>query len=395
MPRLTESRARRLPLPPSDAKNFFTFCGEVKGFGVRCSPGARSYIVQLSWGGRKRRITLGPVGTLPFEGPAHAPGARDLAITAITAARRGEDPYLAIGQRRQPAGLTVAQLWTAYKEAGYPLRDAGHKRASTVKRDVSRYTLYIAPRLGNKAVAEIDTAVARRWLDGIQSRGQRGLCLSLLKALLSYASARKLAATNPIDIRADKSRRVQNFLFPAELQRLDAACDALSNEQPTRMLGFVALRVLIASGARAGEVLAARRQHFNPAQATLWLPTVKNSEDGREVLLSPTAVAALASLPVTSSPYLFFSHSAVGHMVTLQKHADAAFARAGLKRVRIHDLRHSFASASVGAGESLYVTGELLGHRDVNSTKRYAHLSRDRKRAALDRVTAALNGKVS
>jgi integrase len=396
MPRLTESRARRLPLSPSDAEDLFTFCSEVKGLGVRCSPNVRSYFVQLVWNGSKRRITLGPVGTLPFEGPAHAPGARDLAIAALTAARRGEDPYLAIGQRKQPAGLTVAQLWAAYQQAGYPrLRGTGHKRPSTIKNDASRYDLYIAPRLGSKAVAEIDTAAVRRWLDRIKARGQRSQCLILLKSLLTFAHTRGLAATNPVDIRADKSRQVQTFLTPEQLQALDAACVELITEQPTRMPGFVALRVLIATGCRTSEILSAQRRYFNPAQATLWLPIDKNSENGREVLLSPTAVAALASLPATSSPYLFLSRAVVGHMTTLQKHADDAFARAGLERVRIHDLRHSFASTAVGDGVSLFTTGELLGHRDMASTKRYAHLARDRKRAALDRVSAALNGKAS
>ena len=400
--RLTEYRASRLPLPKSGVSNRvprqrFTFCSEVKGFGVRCTSGGRAYIVQLRWNGRKIRITLGPVGTLPFEGPTHAPGARDLAITAITAARRGEDPYLAIGQRKQPAGLTIAQLWAAYKKAGYPrLRGIGHKRPTTIRHDASRYALYIGPRLGTKAVAAIDTTVVRRWLDKIASRGQRGQCLILLKSLLTFARSRGLAATNAIDIVAGQSRQVQTFLTPEQLRALDAACVELIAEQPTRMAGFVALRVLIASGARTSEVLSAQRRHFNQAQATLWLPTDKNSEDGREVLLSPVAVAALASLPVTSSPYLFLSRAQCGHMTTLQKHADDAFARAGLERVRIHDLRHSFASTAVGDGVSLYAVGELLGHRDVHSTRRYAHLARDRKRAALDRVAAALsNGGTS
>ena len=187
MPRLTEYRALRLPLPPSDAANdLFTFCSEVKGFGVRCSPRMRSYFVQPRWNGGKPRITLGTVGVLPFEGPAHAPGAKDLAIAALTAARRGEDPRVAIGQRKQPAGITVAELWRAYEDAGYPrLKGVGHKRASTIKHDVGRYKLHIAPRLGDKAVAEIDTTVVRRWLDRIKSRGQRSQCLILFKSLLN------------------------------------------------------------------------------------------------------------------------------------------------------------------------------------------------------------------
>jgi hypothetical protein len=74
--KLTAHRARNLP--PPESGQHFTFCSEVKGFGVRCTPGDRSYIVQPRFKGRKPRITLGRVDMLPFEGPADAPGARDL-----------------------------------------------------------------------------------------------------------------------------------------------------------------------------------------------------------------------------------------------------------------------------------------------------------------------------
>jgi integrase len=333
---------------------------------------------------------------LPFVGPAHAPGARDLAIVALTAARRGEDPHLAIGQRRQPAGLTIAQLWAAYEEAGFPrLRGVGHKRSSTIACDLRRYRRHIAPRLGAKAVSEIDTATAQRWLDRIVNRGQRGQCLALIKTLLAFARTRGLAATNRIEIRTDPSRRVQTFLTPEQLRALDTACVELIAEQPARSPGFVALRVLIATGCRMSEVLSAQRRHFDPTNTTLWLPRDKAGDDGREVLLSPAAVAALLSLPETSSPYLFASRARCGHMVALQGHADDAFVRAGLKRVRIHDLRHSYASAAVGDGISLYTVGTLLGHRNVHTTQRYAHLSRDHKRAAVDRIAAAIQGGAS
>jgi hypothetical protein len=177
------------------------------------------YTGRPRYNGRKLRIKLGPVGTLPFVGPADAPGARDLAIAAITAARRGENPSIAIGVRKQPEGLTLAQVWAAYKKAGYPrLRGVGHKRASTIERDTRRYRRHIEPQLGVKAVSEIDTAVARRWLDKIAGLGQRTLCLLLLKTLLSFARTRGLAVPNPIAITADKSRQVQNFLTKDQLR---------------------------------------------------------------------------------------------------------------------------------------------------------------------------------
>ncbi len=175
MPRLTQTRAERIKLPDTGAA--FEFCSEVKGFGVRLTPGGRSYIVQLRHNGKKLRLTLGAVGVVPFEGPPQRPGARDLAIAAITAARHGEDPREAIGQTKAPEGLTLAQVWQAYADAGFPkLKGTGRKRPSTIKADSDRYTSRVKPTLGNEAISRIDTARVRRWLDGIDADGQRNQC---------------------------------------------------------------------------------------------------------------------------------------------------------------------------------------------------------------------------
>ena len=99
----------------------------------------RSWIVQLRHHGKTHRITLGPVGVLPFEGP-DAPGAADLARLALNAARRGDDPKLAIGRAKQPQGIMLADVWAAYEKAGFPLLNGiGFKRASSVKADGYRW----------------------------------------------------------------------------------------------------------------------------------------------------------------------------------------------------------------------------------------------------------------
>jgi hypothetical protein len=108
--------------------------------------------------GQKLRLTLGAVGVMPFEGPPRAPGARDLAITALAAARRGEDPRKAIGQRKQPEGVTLADVWTAYCEAGHPkLKGPARKRPSTIRKDTDRYNYNQAQQLGPTPIAHIDT----------------------------------------------------------------------------------------------------------------------------------------------------------------------------------------------------------------------------------------------
>jgi integrase len=108
------------------------------------------------------------------------------------------------------------------------------------------------------------------------------------------------------------------------------------------------------------------------------------------VLLSRAAVAILQDLPRTGSPYVFPSRAKRGHLRTVGVAWATALNRAGLRRVRVHDLRHSFASCAIGAGVSLYVVGKLLGHRKADTTSRYAHLERDAARAALDKVAKAL-----
>ena len=143
MPRMTETRASRLKLP-QDGQTF-EWCSEVQGFGIRCTATTRTYIVQPRYNGQKLRINLGTVGVTPFEGPPKAPGARDLAITALAAARRGDDPRAAIGQRKQPDGITLADVWAAYCEAGHPkLKGTAHKRPTTIRKDTDRYKCHLA-----------------------------------------------------------------------------------------------------------------------------------------------------------------------------------------------------------------------------------------------------------
>ena len=129
MPRLTETRALRTTLPRDSQR--LIWCSEISGFGCRLLPsGVRSWIVQLRHHGKSHRITLGPVGVLPFEGPEHAPGAADLARIALNAARRGHDPKVAIGRARHPQGATLAEVWEAYGKAGYPLLNGDRLQAA-------------------------------------------------------------------------------------------------------------------------------------------------------------------------------------------------------------------------------------------------------------------------
>lgn len=391
MPRLTETRASRLPQPNSGAK--LVYCSEVTGFGVRLTPGSRSYIVQLRSAGRVLRLTLGPVGVLPFEGPPHAPGARDLAVSALNAARRGEDPLHAIGRAKTGDNVTMNSVWSEYEKSGFPkLRGVGRKRESTIGRDKARYDLLIKPSIGMEKLETIDTARVRRWLDEIPTEGQRSHALVMLKSLLTFAGSRGLSKVQPIDVKPTKSREVQNFYKPDELAALDNALVELIAEKPSQILTFSALRLLIATGARLGEIISLRWMAIDLDHRVIQLEKDKTSDNRRDILLTDEAVAVFKSLPRTSSSFVFHSVSATGHVMDLKKAWLAALKQAGLRRLRLHDLRHSFASAAVRQGVSLYVVGKLLGHRQATTTQRYAHLEQEVTRDALEKIAKVTGG---
>ena len=391
MPRLTETRALRIKLPQDG--QIFEWCSEVKGFGVRCTATTRSYIVQPRHNGQKLRLNLGTVGVTPFEGPPQAPGARDLAITALAAARRGEDPRAAIGQRKQPDGVTLVDVWAAYCEAGHPkLRGTAHKRPITIKKDIARFNFHLARQLGPVPIAHIDTASVRRWLDRIPTEGARSHALALLKSLLSFSTTRGIATTHRIDIACSPSRKIANYFKPAELVKLDKTLIKLIRDKPKRLLPYTILRVLLATGARPTEIMSLRHADLDLAGRVIRLDRHKGDEhSGKDILLSAAAVAALKAVPRSSSPFVFFSpYSKSGYVTKIENPWAAALKAAGLRKVRPYDLRHSFASAAIGGNVSLYVTGRLLGHKHATTTQRYAHLEHDVARSALDKVAAAL-----
>ena len=393
MPRLTETRALRTSLPKNGQR--LIWCSEISGFGCRILPsGVRSWVVQLRYQGKSYRITLGPVGVLPFEGPPHAPGAADLARTALNAARRGDDPKLAVGRAKQPQGILLADVWAAYAKAGYPLMNGiGFKRASSIKTDGYRWKNQVS-RLGHRPAAQIDTPEVQRWLDTIQGLGARSHALVQLKSLLGFAASRGLADIHKITLTPRPSRRVQNFLKPTELKRLDATLIKLIARQPERTLGFAALRLLLHTGMRKGEVLSLDWSNVDVDHRVIHLPRDKASGEnvGRDVLLSEAACDVLRSLPrLARGGYVFFGRRRDGHIVDLEHNWEQALDRAKLRHVRIHDLRHSYAATHVAAGTDLFVIGKLLGHRDPKTSARYAHLAKEVAQSAVDRAAEVLS----
>lgn len=211
----------------------------------------------------------------------------------------------------------------------------------------------------------------------------------------------RLQNTNPcrgIDRYREQPR--ERLVSADELARLG---DALAAHKGY-WAGTAAIRLMALTGLRKSEALSLRWTDIDPTHG--WIRLSDSKTGAKTVPLGAPALALLAELPrVDGNPYVFPAarprHAAdagkPGHFVQVQTTWEAVCKRAGIENLRVHDLRHGFASVGAIGGDSLYVLGKLLGHADAATTQRYAHLAADPLRAVADRISgqvaAALGGK--
>lgn len=371
---------------------------EVVGLGLKITTaGLRTYILQYRFGGRARRYTIGAHGS-----PWTPETARDRARVLQGQVAAGVDP-----QEEKAANLralTVAQLCDLYLAEGLVTRKDG-----AVQTARSRIEGHIKPLLGTRRASLVTRQdvekVLRDVADGKTARmartgrkrglsrvrGGRGAANAVvvqLSAIMSFAVGRKVREDNPAyRVRRFPSRKIERFLSPAELIGLGeviAAAEALGVECPNAM---AALRLLILTGCRKSEILTLQRGHIDHFHRCLRLP---DSKTGAKVTqIGAAALRVINAIPETpGNPYLLVGRDGEGHLVNIQKPWERIRAAAGLEDVRIHDLRHAFASLGVGSGHSLVVVGALLGHRSPKTTDRYAHLADHPVKEAAERISA-------
>ena len=190
-------------------------------------------------------------------------------------------------------------------------------------------------------------------------------------------------------------RKRRRFLSDEELARLGATLEAAEREAVELPSIVAALRLLVLTGARMGEVLSLRWEHVDRVRGVLRLTDSKTG--AKEIPLGNAALDVLDGIKRTTSPWVIAGRDPKKPLVNLNKAWRRIRERAGLEDVRVHDLRRTAASAGASAGLSLETVGQLLGHTQAATTKRYAFLFDDEKRAAAEtmsaRVAQGLRGK--
>jgi integrase len=380
--RLTDKLVRALEPPPSG--NRITYDRDLPGFGCRVTAaGVRSFVLNYrrKADGRERRATI---GQFPAWSVA---AARQRAAELRRAVDNGGDP---VGELAAERGApTVADLCTRFEAEHLP-----KLRPSTASMYRAIIKNEIVPAVGSMKVAAVEYEHIDRLHAKISRRApyMANRVLALSSKMFALAILWKMRKDSPVrGVQRNREDKRARYLSPDELTRLTRALGEYHNRQTAN-----ALLLLLLTGARRHEVLAATWDQFDLAQGIWTKPasTTKQKSEHR-IPVSAPARQLLAQIRKQddTTKFVFPGPGPRGHRTNLKRDWAAICKAAGITGLRIHDLRHSFASQAASAGIGLLTIGKLLGHSEVATSHRYAHLLDDPLRQAAERVGAIVTGQ--
>lgn len=351
---------------------------KVSGLALRLrASGARTWVLLGRESGRTTRRTLGDATLIPLD------AARRMAETpSPTAPSPASAP--------PPAPLfgpdaRVADVMPRYLASG----ESGRWKVSTLRNMRAVADVHILPRLGNRKLRDVTPEEVARWhLDVCAQSTAARMALSTLSGLMVYAEDHGLraAGTNPCKGLRKKQRGQRGQLLPAAtVRKLWAALDRLQERLPD---ACDAVRLLLLTGARRSEILSLEWDRIAGPRAVL-----EDSKTGpRTIWLNTPARAVLdARRDAATGPFVFPAPQSEGPIKVIDYAWNAIRKEAGIGPLRVHGLRHHFASVAVSNGIDLRIVGQLLGHHDLDSTLGYAHLTSDALMKSATRVSGYID----
>jgi integrase len=352
---------------PTNQKKLDLFDTQTKGFllEVRSSGGKTFYLRYQDSRGKTRQLKLADSSDVSLS-QAHT-----LAEKARNKIAMGGDPSV----ERVNAKL-VPTLVNFSADRYMPFAN-GYKRSWSTDDSILRN--HLLPVLGKKRLDEITKHDVIAFHDGMRTDkyapGTCNRCLILLRYMMNLAIRWEIPGitknpTKDVPLFDDPNKK-DRYLTAEETQTLYQFVLKSDNE----MLQYI-IPMLILTGARKSEVINAQWSEFD-LNHKQWRISVTKAGKPRYVPLSENVLKMLASMPRDDNPWVFANPKTHKPYVSIFDSWNTARKRAGLSDVRIHDLRHSFASFLVNAGRSLYEVQRILGHSQIRTTQRYAHLSQD------------------
>jgi integrase len=364
--RLSPAFVRNVQCPP-ELKKIDYFDPMTRGFmlEVRSSGGKTFYQRYTDERGRERQFKIGPADVLTLRQAKRK--AKQIKAQAIL----GGDP-----QRERQERRSIPTLHAFVEDRYVPFVQT-YKRSWQTDEIVLR--VHVLPRLGHLFLDEITTEGITEIVASMRSDeyapGTVGRVIVILRYMFNLArkwnvlgASENPAAGFPVPPDVQRNR----FLDKDEIKKL---VEVLANE--VNQVAAKAILLLLLTGARRNEITHARWEHLDLERSSLLVPLSKSGKS-RYVILNADAVAVLRSIPrLPGNPYVFPSPATGRPSASLYFPWHRIRTKAGLGDVRLHDLRHSFASALVNDGKDLYTVQRLLGHTNAKATQRYSHLSRE------------------
>lgn len=373
---------RLVELLPETGKEHVTWDDKLSGFGVKVTAkGKKVYILKTrEKNGRQRKYTLGAHGSITCE------QGRQLALDYLYQLSQGIDPQAA---HSKAEGMLMTELCDRY----YQQYVLPYKKKTSAATDEIFLRKYVKPMLGKLRVKEVTRAdVIDMHAKLKETPVQANRIVKMLSKMFALAEEWALRPENNNPARGvkkypEKSR--ERFLTAEEIRRLIAVINECEADRTVSVHACGLFKLLILTGARLREIMLAKWEWVDMQRGTLSLP---DSKTGAKVLyLSSHAMDVLQSLPrYDNNPYIIAGREEGKPLNSARKQWLRICERAELQDVRIHDLRHSFASLAVLGGVPLYHVGKALGHKQSSTTERYAHLADDPVRAVAEMIGEAI-----
>lgn len=367
MPKIT---ARLIDAIEPENKDIIIRDSELKGFICKITPkGKKVYMLYYrTKDGRERKPAIGNHGHITCY------QAREIAICWLGEVAKGNDPSLE--RQTQKIQITIADLANRYLEEYASI----YKKPRSIEHDKYLLSSYIIPALGKIKINSLthkDIVDLHYNMKEISTTANR--CISLLSKMLTLAEKWRLRAdASSLCKHIDKypENKREKFLSIEEIERLSSILKEALIYRIELPSSITAIRLLLLTGCRLSEILTLKWEYIDKAHHRINFPDSKTGK--KTVYISPYAMEVLDSIErKKGNPYVIYGTIEGKHLVNLQKAWRRLRKRARLEDVRIHDLRHSFASIGAASGLSLPIIGALLGHTQTQTTARYAHLIGD------------------
>ena len=363
-----------------DTKSYIVWDNEIRGFGVRVNLNSKkTFILKYRVGqGRSARVRKPVIGTY---GVMKVDEARKIARKWLLDASEGNDP-----KEVDKTSILLKDFCNVYLQQHANIK----KKLSSVIEDKRLMRLHIIPNFGNICLKEITRSMITKHHQSMyQTPHGANRFLSLMSKMMNLAERweyRPLNSNPCRHIERYKEEGRQIYLSMEQIEKIGHVIKQM--EQTESIFVLSAIKLLLFTGRRTGEILTLKWDYIDFENSKMNLPDTKTG--AKSFFFSPTVKQILLNLP--NKEGFVFKSVLKDKRVTTVRHIWKKICKlAKIENVRVHDLRHTYASLAVQNGYSLPIISKMLGHADIKTTQRYAHLHDDPVNQAVEKIDQQLD----